>query len=482
MQLYENFINGKWQPSESGRRYTTVNPARPHCRLGEVPSSTAADVDAAVTAAAEAASGWARVPGPQRGAMLSRFAQLLENSRQELGRIVTLEMGKPLAEAAGEVGRAAVEARFAAGEASRLDGHSFASERPGLSCTTVVEPLGVVAAISPWNFPVVAPVRKVAPALACGNTVVLKPASLTPHSAAYITCLFEQAGFPPGVVNLVIGHGSEIGDCLVDDPRVAGITFTGSTAVGIPLNERASRRLAKVQLELGGKNPAVVAGYDDLDTAAREIVSAALQCSGQRCTALSRVIVLEDQADALVGKLLEHIGRIQTGDGLDEKTTMGPLSSRSQMETVDRYVRLGLESGAKLLAGGRALVDDPDCEGYFYAPTLFDHVAPDSALAQEEIFGPVLPVIRVRGFEEALAVANGTRYGLAAALFTNQMRYAHAFAQTIQAGMIHINHGTASQAHVPFGGVKHSGLGAYSIGHTSKDFYTNLKAVYIKWE
>jgi aldehyde dehydrogenase (NAD+) len=280
----------------------------------------------------------------------------------------------------------------------------------------------------------------------------------------------------------VIGSGGVIGDRLVDDPRVGGITFTGSTAVGIPLNERAARRLAKVQLELGGKNPAVVVDHDDLDGAAREIVSAALQCSGQRCTALSRVIVAENQADALVEKILAQVNRIQVGDGLDEKTTMGPLSSKSQLETVERYVKLGLEGGAKLLAGGRRLVDDPDRDGYFYAPTLFDHVTPDSPLALEEIFGPVLPVIRVRGFEEALEVANSSRYGLAAALFTTKMKYAHAFAETIQAGMIHINHGTASQAHVPFGGVKESGLGAYSIGHTAKDFFTNLKAVYVKWE
>lgn len=482
MEEHYNFINGKWQASDTGRGYSIRNPANPGQVLGEFPSSSAADVDAAVSAAATAAAAWAEVPGPQRGALLSRFAQLLEDSKRELGRIVTLEMGKPLGEAVGEVGRAATEARFSAGEASRLDGHTFASERAGYSCTTVLEPLGVVAAISPWNFPVVAPVRKVAPALACGNTAVLKPASLTPWSAAYIVKLFEAAGFPPGVVNLVIGSGGVIGDRLVDDPRVGGITFTGSTAVGIPLNERAARRLAKVQLELGGKNPAVVVDCDDLDGAAREIVSAALQCSGQRCTALSRVIVAENQADALVEKILAQVSRIQVGDGLDEKTTMGPLSSKSQLETVEGYVERGLESGAKLLTGGSRLVDDPDRQGYFYAPTVFDHVAPGSVLAQEEIFGPVLPVIRVSGFEEAVTVANSTRYGLAAALFTTKMKFAHAFMRTVQAGMIHINHGTASQAHVPFGGVKDSGLGAYSIGHTAKDFYTNVKAVYAKWE
>ncbi|MGQ9635286.1 MAG: aldehyde dehydrogenase family protein [Bryobacteraceae bacterium] len=482
MERHLNFIAGRWQVPESGAWYTTFNPGRPQEALGEFPASSAADVDAAIAAAAQAAPGWARTPGPQRGTLLLRFAQLLEESKQELGRILTREMGKPLCEAVGEVGRAAAEARFAAGEASRLDGHTFVSERPGLHCSTVLEAIGVVAAISPWNFPVVAPVRKIAPALACGDTVVLKPASITPWCSEYLMRLFESAGLPAGVVNLVVGRGSVIGDRLVDDPRVAGITFTGSTAVGIPLNERAARRLAKVQLELGGKNPAVVADYDDLDAAAREIVSAALQCSGQRCTALSRVIVLDSQADALVEKIVSLVNQIRVGDGLDEETTMGPLSSRAQLETVQGYVQRGLEEGAKLLTGGRCLVEDPDRQGYFFAPTVFDDVQPESVLAQEEIFGPVLPVIRVRNFEQALEVANRTRYGLAAALFTSKLSYIQEFTSTVKAGMIHINHGTASQAHIPFGGVKESGLGPYSIGHTAKEFYTNLKAVYIRWQ
>jgi aldehyde dehydrogenase (NAD+) len=482
MEQHSNYINGKWQAPEAGRRYPIRNPASPAQVLGEFPSSSGGDVDAAVAAAANAATEWAEVPGPQRGSLLFRFAQLLEDSRRELGRIVTLEMGKALAEAVGEVARAAAEARFAAGEASRLEGHTFPSERAGFSCSTVLQPLGVVAAISPWNFPVVTPVRKIAPALACGNTVVFKPASLTPWSAVYIVKLLEAAGFPAGVVNLLIGSGSAIGDRLVDDERVRGITFTGSTAVGIPLYERAARRMAKVQLELGGKNPAVVVDHDDLEGAAREIVSAAFLCSGQRCTALSRVIVSYEQADELVERILAHVNRIRVGDGLDENTTMGPLVSQGQMEIVESYVRRGLDSGARLLAGGRRLVEDADREGYFYAPTLFDAVEPGSPLAQEEIFGPVLPVIRVSGFDEAVAVANSTRYGLAAALFTARMKLAHAFIQRVQAGMIHVNHGTASQAHVPFGGVKDSGQGAFSIGHTAKEFYTNVKTVYLKWE
>jgi aldehyde dehydrogenase (NAD+) len=412
---------------------------------------------------------------------LFRFAQLLEDSKAELARIITLEQGKALCESTGEVGRAAAEARFMAGEASRICGQSFPSERPGFSAYTVLEPLGIVAVICPWNFPVVTPVRKIAPALAFGNTVVFKPASLTPWSAIYVTRLLEKAGIPPGVVNLVVGSGAAIGNSLVADPRIRGISFTGSTDVGLPLYECAARHLASVQLELGGKNPAIVFDYEDLEGAAREIVSAAFLCSGQRCTALSRVIVKEEQADPLVDKILSLVAKIQVGDGMLESTTMGPLVSKSQFEIVERYVAKGIESGCQLVYGGKALVKQPDHEGYYYTATLFDRVAPDSVLAKEEIFGPVLPVIRIRDVEEAISIANDTRYGLAASVFTSRFDVASKCLRRIQAGMIHINHGTASQAHVPFGGRKDSGQGAFSIGPTAKDFFTNVKTIYGKW-
>jgi aldehyde dehydrogenase (NAD+) len=272
-----------------------------------------------------------------------------------------------------------------------------------------------------------------------------------------------------------------MGDALVADQRIRGISFTGSTAVGTRLYEGAARHLASVQLELGGKNPAVVIDCDDLDGAAREIVSAAFLCSGQRCTAISRVIVGENQADALVEKITERVKRIKVGDGMLDVTTMGPLVSKGQWETVQSYVRQGMEAGFSLLTGGNSPVDSPDREGYFYQPTVFDRVKPDSALAREEIFGPVLPVIRVHEGEEAIAIANDTRYGLAASLFTARAALIPAFAARVQAGMIHINHGTASQSHVPFGGRKESGQGAFSIGPSAKDFFTNMKTIYAKW-
>jgi alpha-ketoglutaric semialdehyde dehydrogenase len=478
---HENFVSGAWVPASGHGHYSIRNPARPHEVLGEFAASTERDALDAIESAAAAANGWAAMPAPQRGAILFRFAQLLDESATELAHIVTLEQGKALGEATGEVGRAAAEARFMAGEASRAIGQTFPSERAGFSCHTASEPVGTIAAICPWNFPVVTPVRKIAPALAFGNTVVFKPSSLTPWSGVYLTQLLAKAGVPRGVVNLVTGRGSIIGEAIVGDSRVGGITFTGSTSVGTHLYELAARRLARVQLELGGKNPAAVIECTDLDGAAREIVGAAFLCSGQRCTAISRVIVTDAQADLLVDRILAHVARIKVGDGLDPLTTMGPLVSEEQLRSVDQYVRIGIESGCALLTGGKPLVEDPARQGFFYAPTVFDGVPPDSRLALEEIFGPVLPIVRVRDLNDAIMAANGTRYGLAASIFSSQSSSIHEFTTRVKAGMIHVNHGTASQAHIPFGGVKDSGQGAYSIGPTVRDFYTNAKAVYVKW-
>jgi acyl-CoA reductase-like NAD-dependent aldehyde dehydrogenase len=481
LQQHSNVIGGERVPPSGGAYYAIHNPARPRVCLAEFADSRASDVAIAIEAAAAAAASWADTPGPQRGAILFRFSQLLDEAKEDLGRIITLEQGKALGESVGEVGRAAAEARYMAGEASRPMGHTFPSERRGSSCSTIAEPLGVVAAICPWNFPVVTPVRKIAPALAFGNTVVFKPASLTPWSAVSLMELLTRAAVPAGVVNLVTGSGSTVGEALTQDTRVQGISFTGSSAVGTHIAETAAKRLARVQLELGGKNPAVVMEYGDLDGAAREIVAAAFLCSGQRCTAISRVIVSEAQADALVDRILHHVDRITVGDGLAPGTTMGPLVSETQLRTVERYVRDGVDSGCALLTGGRTLTDDPGRDGYFFSPTVFDRVPPGSPLATEEIFGPVLPILRVRDAEEAIAIANSTRYGLAASLFTSRLDYVHEFTTRVATGMIHVNHGTASQAHVPFGGVKASGQGAYSIGPTAREFFTHVKAVYVRW-
>ena len=480
MAQHHNYIAGRWVNATSGDHYQTHNPACPSEVVGEFPRSGPADVEAALASAETAREIWKDTLPPQRATILLRFSQLLFDSKEELAKIITLEQGKALCESMGEVTRAAAEAAFAAGEAVRLSGQTFPSERPGFACYTLLQPVGVVAAITPWNFPVVSPVRKIAPALACGNTVILKPASLTPWTATFITNLFEKAGLPPGVLNLVIGSG-QCGEQLISDARVRAISFTGSTAIGIRIAEKVAGRMAKIQLELGGKNPAIVVQCNDLDSAAREIVAAAFLCSGQRCTALSRVIVEESQADQLRDCLSAHVANIRVGNGFDPQTTMGPVVSQEQLQLVAGYVGKGSEDHATLVAGGQTLTENPATEGFFYAPTLFDHVSPASALAREEIFGPVLPMIRVKGPEEAFAVANSTRYGLAASLFTQNPHLVNEFIQKVESGMVHVNHGTASQAHVPFGGVKDSGQGAFSIGPTVKDAFTNVKTVYIKW-
>ena len=477
---FANLIGGRWLAPSTGEWYEVRNPADLSEVLGRFPLSGVDDVDQAVEASRQALPSWSETPAPRRGEVVANFARLLLQHKDELARILTLEEGKPLSEARAEVERAAREAQYSAGEATRLSGTTFPSDRPGVLCLTIRRPLGVVAAITPWNFPVVAPVRKIAPALVAGNTVVFKPASATPWTAVRIAELLQEAGVPDGVVNLIIGRGGAIGDRLVDAPAVRGITFTGSTEVGVRLYQRAAARMVKVQLELGGKNPAVVFDYPDLDDAAAQIVSAAFQASGQRCTAISRVIVSEREAPALVERLAARIRALRVGPGLDPATTMGPLISLDQVRRVEQYVEMGLAEGATLVCGGRRPTGEIYERGCYFEPTLLDHVRPDSTVAQEEIFGPVLCVTRVASFEEALQAANGVRYGLAAAIFTRDQRLAYRFAEHAEAGMVHLNHGTASEPHVPFGGIKESGMGAYSIGETCKDFFTDLKVLYIK--
>ncbi len=477
--IITSHIDGQWRASDQRDLTDNINPARPTEILNRIAPATVHEVDAAVDAADRALPVWRATPMPQRMAMLYRFADLLDTNKERIGRIITREQGKPLAEGMGEVGRAASEARFMAGETARMEGHTFPSEKPGRLAYSVLEPLGVVAAICPWNFPVVAPVRKIAPALACGNTVVLKPASATAWSAAELIDLLVEAGVPAGVVNFVPGAGREAGSRLVEHPKVAGVSFTGSTEIGRGIAAAAGQRLIPVQLELGGKNPALVWDGADLDRAADEIVGAAFQCTGQRCTAISRVIVNRDQAESLIDKLKARIRALTIGDGLEEGTTLGPLVSRRQLDTMDHYVSLAQDSGLSPIVGGKWAVDDPNRDGYFFQPTLFTDVDPDSPLAQEEMFGPILPIIPVNSLDQAIVIANDTRYGLAASLFTADMATALRCLEAIDAGMVHINHGTASQAHTPFGGIKESGLGPYSIGHTATDFFARTKMAYV---
>jgi alpha-ketoglutaric semialdehyde dehydrogenase len=395
--------------------------------------------------------------------------------------MLSAEQGKVLSESKGEVLRAAKETRFAAGEALRSFGETLPGERPNVWNSTVRKPIGVVAAIAPWNFPVVTPVRKIVPALAYGCTVVYKPASVTPWTSILLMDLFAQAGVPKGAVNLVVGSGSKVGNALVTHPLVKGISFTGSTKMGLQINELAANRLAKTQLELGGKNPAIVIDYDDVENVAKQITSAAFTCSGQRCTAISRVVVMKEKQEEVVNALLTEMKKIKVGPAWQEGATMGPLINQSQLDSVQQYVEAGKAEGATLLYGGEVLEGEAFGKGAYMTPAIFTDVKPDMRIAKEEIFGPVLSVLAVNSKEEAAQVANDVEYGLAASIFTKDLSEAHQFAEQIESGMIHINHGTASAAHAPFGGTKKSGFGAFSIGSTNAEFFTEVKAIYIQY-
>lgn len=477
---YKNFINGEWVASHTGQTYELKESALPDNVLGYFPVSDENDVEDAVKAADDAFQTWKNTSAATRANILNRFADLLEENQEELAYVLSAEQGKVLGESRGEVTRAAAEARFNAGAAFRINGVSVPSENPGVTCQVVPSPIGVVAAIAPWNFPIVTPIRKIAPALAYGCTVVLKPSSDTPWSSVKIMELLVEAGLPKGVVNLVIGSGRKVGNPLVNHPLVKGVSFTGSTDLGIEINKLAAGHLAKTQLELGGKNAAVIIDYDDLDFAAEQIVGAAFACTGQRCTAISRVIVLKDQEEELVRKLKAKMDQLHLGPAWEENASVGPLINKQQYESVLQYIEIGKNEGADLVYGGQSYNSEVNKEGYYIYPTLFTNVHKEMKIAQEEIFGPVLVVMAAEDAEEALEMVNATDYGLAASVFTNSLSISKLFSETIETGMVHINHGTASQSHIPFGGVKNSGFGPFSIGQSNQDFYTQMKAIYTK--
>jgi len=480
-KTYGNFINGKWVESNSGQTIDIYHSAKKSQLLASFQNSTEEDVNKAVEAAHEAFKSWSNVPGPDRGAILFRFADLLEQNVDELAFMLSAEQGKVLGESKGEVLRAAKEARFSAGEAFRIEGNTLPAERQNVFNATVRKPIGVIAAIAPWNFPVVTPVRKIAPALAYGCTVVFKPASVTPWTSARLMELLAEAGVPNGVVNLVVGSGSKVGDPLINHLLVRGISFTGSTGIGIGINEQAAKRLVKTQLELGGKNPAVVLDYHNAEDVAKQIVNAAFACSGQRCTSISRVIVLKEKKEELTQALYNEIKAVKVGPAWEAGATMGPVINQGHLDSVLEYVEIGKQEGANLLFGGEVLTEGEYSEGSYMVPALFDNVTSDMRIAKEEIFGPVLCVIEVENKEEAFRVANNVEYGLAASIFTTDYSSAHTFADQIETGMVHVNHGTASAAHMPFGGAKNSGFGAFSIGSSNTEFFTEVKAVYFQY-
>ena len=482
MKTYQNFIGGIWKNSISEKRVENLNPARSDEVLGSVPLSSRAEAQEAVEAAADAFPAWRKTPAPLRGKLVQRVVQLMEERKEELAQALTREEGKTIRDARGEIQRSINIMDFIGSEGRRMGGYTAPSELPDNFAYTIRHPLGVVALITPWNFPAAIPCWKIAPALVAGNTVVFKPATLTPETATKVIEVFEEAGLPPGVLNMVIGSGSTVGEELVSNSHVKAISFTGSNEIGVRVYEQGALHAARVQCEMGGKNPVVILEDADLSLAMTGTVDGAFGSTGQRCTATSRVVVQERVADQFVELLLNRLERYKIGIGLDEEVDMGPSVEKKQMEKVLEYIDIGKEEGAHLLWGGFRMTDGDLAKGYFVAPTVFDRVRPESRIAQEEIFGPVLSIIRVNTFEEAMAVANSVQYGLTSSIYSNDFAKIFRFIEEIETGITHVNSPTlGGEAQLPFGGTKATGIGPREQGRDAIDFYSEVKTVYIDY-
>jgi len=479
--LCRNYVNGRWVESKTAKIVERRNPADTDDVVARIPLSTREEMKEAIVSAKAAYPGWRATTGPARGKILFKAAHIMEQEKEQLARLLTREEGKALKDSLGEVQRSINITEFMAGEGRRLDGVTLPSELPKNFTYTLRVPLGVVGAITPWNFPVAIPVWKIAPALVCGNTVVFKPATLTPLTAMKVVGIFERAGLPAGVLNLVMGSGRDTGDELVQNPHVHALSFTGSNEVGSQLYASGALGMKKCQCEMGGKNPVVILADADLQLAMESTLSGAFASTGQRCTATSRVVIEEEIADQFVAALVERAKKYVVGDGLEPETEMGPSVDENQMNTVLRYIEIGKKE-AKLLCGGERLGGPRYEKGWFVAPTVFDHVAIDSKIAQEEIFGPVLSIIRVKSYEEALHAANSVRFGLTSSIYTTDSNKVFDFIDRIETGITHVNSPTVGgEAHVPFGGTKATGIGPREVGHEALDFYSEIKVVYIDY-
>jgi alpha-ketoglutaric semialdehyde dehydrogenase len=461
-----------------GQTFESIAPATGEV-LGSFPRSTADDVDRAVARAKAAFDEWRLVPAPERGNILFRFAEVLRAHKSELTDLMTREMGKVKAEAGGDVQEAIDRSYYMGGEGRRLFGHTTPSELRDKFMMSVRMPVGVVGAITPWNFPIAIPSWKLAPALVCGNTVVLKPAEDTPLLADRFVELLAEAGVPDGVVNVVHGFGEEAGDALVRHPDVPVITFTGSRETGIAVTKAAADLLKHVHLELGGKNAIIVMDDADVELAVEGIVWSAFGTSGQRCTAASRVIVHEAVYDELQSKLVGAAERLRLGPGWEDDTDVGPLINRAAREKVHSYTEIGKGEGAKLLTGGEAAEDGG---GFYYRPTVFADAEPGMRIAQEEIFGPTTALIPVRSFDEAVAAANSVRYGLSSSIYTRDVNRAFRAMRDLQTGITYVNAGTTgAEVHLPFGGTKETGNGHREAGQAALDVFTEWKSIYVDY-
>jgi len=481
MRVFGNYINGKWVESASRKTAPNINPADKDEIICEVQASAPEDVNRAMKAAFEAFPAWRRIPIPRRAALLHDVLRIMIEREEEFARTITLENGKTLRESRTEFQAAVKEADFQIGQGRRLGGEHVPSEQPGVLCYVTRQPLGVATLITPWNFPLNVICRKMFPALIAGNCCVLKPADFTPMTAALLVEAVDKAGLPPGVVNFVTGRGSVIGDALVCHPAVRAISFTGSTEVGLGIAGKVAGSRTKIQLEMGGKNPLVVLADADLEAAVDSAVLGAFSCSGQWCTSTSRAIVESPVYEKFIEILTRKAAEIRVGNGLDEAAQMGPVAGPKQYESILNYISIGKAEGARLCAGGNALREGKYAKGYFIEPTVFADVTPDMRIAREEIFGPVLSVMRAEDFESAIRIANDTIYGLSASIYTNDLAKAQCFIEESEVGLCHVNMSTAwKEPQLEFGGIKESGRGLPEAGASGAEFFTEHKAVYIK--
>jgi aldehyde dehydrogenase (NAD+) len=478
---YLNFIGGQWVPGSTRRTFPNINPANTDDVVGTFQASGPDDVATAFAAAEKAQPAWAALPAPRRGEYLFKAAEILESQLTSAATDMTREEGKTLPEATGEVKRAINILRYFGGEGSRLFSYQIPSERENVFCFTLRKPLGVVVLITPWNFPSAIPAWKMAPALVAGNTVVIKPASLAPLSALRLVEALEKAGVPPGVINFVTGSGGAIGDAMLEHRSLKAVSFTGSCDVGNRLYDKATRRRLRVQLEMGGKNPTVVLADANLDLAAATLVNAAFFSTGQKCTACSRAIVERSAYEPLVERLVAKTRALKVGNGLETGIDIGPAVDETQLKTDLEYIGIAQREGAKLLCGGQRLTGGAYDKGFFIEPTIFGSVMPEMRIAQEEVFGPVLALMVAEDFDDAMRLANSVRFGLSAAIISNDISRVHQFINRIEAGLITVNLPTAGvEYQLPFGGTKESSFGMREQGPLALDFYTESRTVYLK--
>ena len=477
----KNYIGGEWVESQSGKSFDVFNPANGEV-IAKGTASTKEDVERAVQAARSAFERWRLYPAPKRGEILYKAGEIMVRRKEELAREMTREMGKVVAEARGDVQEGIDMVYYTAGEGRRQFGDVVPAELPNKWAMSMRHPLGVVAAITPWNFPFAIPTWKIMPALILGNTVVFKPASYTPILATRLVEIMEEAGLPKGVLNLVLGSGADIGDALVVHPGVDLVSFTGSSDTGSRIGELGGKLLKRVSCELGGKNAIVVLDDADVDLAIDGIVWSAFGTSGQRCTAASRVIANRAIASDLVGKLVSRAKKLRLGDGLDAATDVGPVVSDTALEKIHSYIPIAEKEGATVAAGGHTFSDGPLSKGYFHEPTVLIDVKANMRVAQEEIFGPVTAVIEVKDTDEAIKVLNGTKYGLSCSVYTRDVNKAFRFMRDAETGLVYVNAGTiGAEIQLPFGGMKATGNGHREAGRAALDVYSEWKSIYIDY-